>query len=554
MVISSRRSLKWAGGATVTEETFDFIIIGAGTAGCVVANRLSADASLRVLLLEAGPVDSNFWIHVPLGYGKSMFNPKINWCSWTAPIEGIKGQRVYCPRGKCLGGTSSINGMLYVRGQPEDYDDWARIGAKGWDWNGVLPYFRRLEDHFSGNKDLHGTGGPVHVSEIQSGHPLADAFIESAQRCGISRTDDYNGKFQEGASYFQVTIKRGKRVSAADAYIRPIIKRRNFKIETEAMALRINCIDGAARSVTYRKGGSTDTAVATKEIIISAGAIGSPQLLQLSGIGPAQLLRSRGIDIVADLPGVGEGFQDHVRVRLTYRCNLPITTNDDFNIWHRRLKVALNYFLMRSGPLATGINHAAAFAKAGPVLHRPNIQLMFGTLSAGLQGGKIHPFSGFTIVAVVLRPVSRGFVRVTSQNPEDQPEIQPNYFADERDLSELLSGIKLARKIANTPPLKDFVEAEYVPGEIYSTEMQLSEFVRENSTGTIIGHPVGSCRMGQDNRAVVNERLCVRGIRQLRVVDASVMPSITSGNTNGPTFMIGEKASDLIVQDWKKLN
>jgi choline dehydrogenase len=535
----------------VTEETYDFIIIGAGTAGCVVANRLTADTSHRALLLEAGPVDNNFWIHVPLGYGKSMFNPNVNWCSWTAPMEGIKGRKVYCPRGKCLGGTSSINGMLYVRGQREDFDDWAQTGAKGWDWNSVLPYFRRMEDHFSGNKDLHGTGGPVHVSQIQSNHPLADAFIESAERCGINRTEDYNGTSQEGASYFQVNIKRGRRVSAADAYIRPIIKRRNFKIETEAMVLRVNCIDGVARSVTYKKDGITRTAVATKEIIVSAGAVGSPQLLQVSGIGPAQLLKSRGISVVANLPGVGEGLHDHVRMRLTYRCNRPITTNDDFNIWYRRLKIGLDYFLMRSGPLATGINHAGAFAKAGSAAHRPNIQIMFGTLSADLQGGKIHPFPGFTIVAVVLRPMSRGFVRVKSPSSEEQPEIQPNYFGDERDLSELVCGTKLARKIVYTRPLRDFVEAEYVPGESCSTEEQLSAFLRENSTGAIIGHPVGSCRMGQDDRAVVSERLRVHGVRQLRVVDASVMPSITSGNTNAPTFMIGEKASDLILQDWK---
>lgn len=533
------------------EEEYDFIIIGAGTAGCVVANRLSADASHRVLLLEAGPVDSNYWIHVPLGYGKSMFNPKINWCSWTAPIEGIKGKKIYCPRGKCLGGTSSINGMLYVRGQTEDYDDWAKMGARGWNWSGVLPYFQRMEEHFSGNNDLHGTDGPVHISRIRSGHPLADAFIESADRNGIVPIDDYNGSSQEGASYFQVTIKRGKRVSAADAYIRPIIRRNNLQIETEAMVLRVNCIDGVVRSVTYRKGGVTHTAAVRKEVVVSSGAVGSPQLLQLSGIGPAQLLKSRGIAVVADLPGVGEGFHDHVRVRLTYRCNRPLTTNDDLNIWYRRLTVALKYFLLRSGPMATGINHAGAFAKAGPALQRPNIQLMFGTLSADLQGGKIHPFSGFTIVAVVLRPESRGFIRIKSPNPTEEPEIQPNYFAVGRDLSELICGTRLARQIAYTPPLRDFIETELVPGENCSSESELSEFIRETNTGTIIGHPVGSCRMGQDDHAVVDERLRVRGVRRLRVADASVMPSITSGNTNGPTLMIGEKASDLILQDWK---
>ena len=317
------------------------------------------------------------------------------------------------------------------------------------------------------------------------------------------------------------------------------------------MVLRVNCIDGVVRSVTYRKGGVTHTAAVRKEVVVSSGAVGSPQLLQLSGIGPAQLLKSRGIAVVADLPGVGEGFHDHVRVRLTYRCNRPLTTNDDLNIWYRRLTVALKYFLLRSGPMATGINHAGAFAKAGPALQRPNIQLMFGTLSADLQGGKIHPFSGFTIVAVVLRPESRGFIRIKSPNPTEEPEIQPNYFAVGRDLSELICGTRLARQIAYTPPLRDFIETELVPGENCSSESELSEFIRETNTGTIIGHPVGSCRMGQDDHAVVDERLRVRGVRRLRVADASVMPSITSGNTNGPTLMIGEKASDLILQDWK---
>ena len=535
----------------MTEARHDFIVIGAGTAGCVVANRLSANGKHRVLLLEAGPVDRNFWIHVPLGYGKSMFNPAVNWCSWSAPVEGIRGNKLYCPRGKCLGGTSSINGMLYVRGQSHDYDDWARSGATGWSWHDVLPYFRKLEDHVFDDEEMHGAGGPVHVSKIRSGHPLADAFMESAARCGIPLNADYNGREQEGAGYFQVTIKRGKRVSAADAYIRPAANRRNLTIETNAVVSRVNCIDGVAMSVTYRKEGAWHTVNAAKEVIVSAGAIGSPQLLQVSGIGPSELLKSRGIDVVAELPGVGENFHDHARVRIMYRCNQPISTNDDMNVWHRRLKIGLKYFVLRSGPLATGINHVGAFAKTSPDLDRPNIQFMFGTLSADLQGGKIHPFSGFTIVPVVLRPKSRGFIRVRSADPVDEPEIQPNYFADERDLDDLRQGAMLARKIVHTRPLKDLVASEYMPGQDCSTDAQWLEFIREHGSGMIVGHPVGSCKMGSDKLAVVNERLCVRGIRRLRVVDASVMPAITSGNTNAPTFMIGEKASDMILDDWK---
>ena len=533
-----------------SDARYDFIVVGAGTAGSVVANRLSADGNHRVLLLEAGPPDRDFWIHIPLGYGKTMFNPRLNWCSWSAPVEGINGRRLYCPRGKCLGGTSSINGMLYVRGQPQDYDTWSQLGAKGWDWEGVLPYFLRLEDHFRTGDPLHGVGGPVHVSRIRSGHPLADAFIEAAQRCGIPRNEDYNGVQQEGAGYFQVTIRNGRRVSAADAYIRPARGRRNLVVETDAIASRVNCVDGVATSVTYQKGTERRTAHAAKEVIVSAGAIGSPQLLQLSGIGPADLLGARGIGVVAHVPGVGENFHDHLRVRLMYRCNRPISTNDELNGWFRRLKVGLAYLMNRSGPLATGINQAGAFVKAGEPSDRPNLQFMFGTLSADLQGGKIHPFPGFTIVATVLRPESRGFVRIRSADARAEPEIQPNYFASERDLSELLRGALLARKVVNTPPLKDLVAAEHVPGQACASDEQWIAFLREHASGMIVGHPCGSCRMGQDDGAVVDERLRVRGVGRLRVVDASIMPAITSGNTNGPTFMIGEKASDLILQDW----
>jgi choline dehydrogenase len=539
------------GRADGARSEYDFIVVGAGSAGCVVANRLSADPRHRVLLLEAGPVDRNFWIHVPLGYGKTMFNARVNWCSWSAPIEGINGRKLYCPRGKCLGGTSSINGMLYTRGQSEDFDAWSRAGAPGWDWAGVLPYFRRLEDHYLASDPSHGSGGPVHISKISCRHPLADAFIESAQRCGIPNNDDYNGARQEGVGYFQVTIRNGRRVSAADAYVRPARGRRNLTVETDAIATRVNFAQGVARSVTYREGSELRTVHATKEIILSAGAVGSPQLLQISGVGSAELLASRGIPLVAHVPGVGENLHDHARVRLMYRCNRPISTNDDFNNWYRRVKLGLDYFVRRTGPLATGINQAVAFVKTGTATDRPNIQFMFGTLSADLQGGKIHPFAGFTIVPLVLRPVSRGFVRVRSADPLQDPEINPNYFADERDLMELFAGALLARKVVNTPPLKDLVAAEYMPGEGCTSQEQWIAFIREHKTGMIVGHPVGSCRMGCDEGAVVDERLRVRGVQGLRVVDASIMPSITSGGTNGPAMMIGEKASDLILEDWK---
>lgn len=534
-----------------TDAEYDFIVVGAGTAGCVVANRLSTEGSNRVLLLEAGPSDRNFWIHVPLGYGKTMFDSKLNWCSWSAPVEGLNARTFYCPRGKCLGGSSSINGMLYVRGQPQDFDAWVELGAPGWDWASVFPYFRRLEDHFRSADPLHGAGGPLRVSPIRSKHPLADAFIEAAQRCGIPRNDDFNGKSQEGAGYYDVTIRNGRRVSAADAYLAPVRARSNLRVETGALVSRVNCRDGVAQSVTYRTGGQWHTARAAKEVIVSSGAVGSPQLLQLSGIGARELLRSRGIEVVADLPGVGENFHDHLRIRLLYRCNRPISTNDDLNSLYRRVKIGLAYLIKRSGPIATGINQAGAFARSREGIDRPNVQITFGTMSADLQGGRIHPFSGFTIVPLVLRPESRGFVRIRSADPAQQPEIQPNYLAAQGDLSELVSAARLARRVANTAPLRDLVAEERVPGGGCESDGQWADFIRERASGTIVGHPCGSCRMGNDKDAVVDEKLRVRGVERLRVVDASVMPSITSGNTNTPTLMIAEKACDLILQDWK---
>ncbi len=525
---------------------YDFVVVGAGTAGCVTASRLSANRKNRVLLLEAGPVDRNFWIHVPIGYGKTMFNPAVNWCSWSAPVERLNGRKLYCPRGKCLGGSGSINGMLYVRGQPQDYDDWARRGADGWDWTGVLPYFLRLEDHFDRGNALHASGGPIHVSKIQPNHPLVDAFIASAERCGIRRNDDFNGSLQEGAGYYHITTRNGKRVSCADAYLKPARAHGNLTVETNATASRINCTQGVARSVTYLNGGTQRTAYASKEVIISAGAIGSPQLLQLSGIGAKDFLESRGIEVVSDVPGVGENLQDHFKVRLVYRCNRPITTNDDLNCWYRRIKIGFSYLIHRAGPVATGINQAGAFVKTSYDMNRPNVQFTFGTLSADLQGGKVHPFSGFTLMVLVLRPESRGSVRIRSSDIREQPEIQPNYLASQKDLDTLLRGAKLGRKVVTTSPLKDFVDAEYLPGSRCSSDDQWVSFIREHATGLM--HPCGTCKIGKDRDAVVDEKLRVRGVKHLRVADASVMPTITSGNTNTPTIMIAEKASDLILQ------
>jgi choline dehydrogenase len=527
---------------------YDFVVVGGGTAGCVLANRLSADRKHRVLLLEAGPADRNPWIHIPLGYGKTMFDKNVNWCSWSAPVERLNGRQLYCPRGKTLGGSGSINGMLYVRGQPQDFDYWAQLGAHGWNWEGVLPYFLRLEDHFLGQGPWHGVNGPVHVSKIGTRHPLVEAFIESAGRCGIPRNDDFNGHQQEGAGYYNLTVRNGKRVSSADAYLRPATNRRNLDVETNAVAKRVLFDKDTAIGVTYTRYGHEHTVLASKEIVIAAGAIGSPQLLQASGVGAADFLASKGIEVVTDLPGVGENLQDHFKVRLVYRCNRPISTNDDLNNWFRRIKIGMTYFLKRSGPLATGINQAGAFLRTSDDIDRPDAQFTFGTLSADMQGGAVHKFSGFTMMVLVLRPRSRGFVRVRSANVSDEPEIQPNYLANEEDLRTLVRAARMGRQLVNTEPLKDLVEREHLPGGTCESDDDWENFVRQHATGLM--HPCGTCKIGQDEDAVVDENLRVRKVKHLRVADASVMPSITSGNTNTPTIMIAEKGSDLILQDW----
>jgi choline dehydrogenase len=498
--------------------------------------------------LRLGPADRNPWIHIPIGYGKTMFDKKVNWCSWSAPVERLNGRKLYCPRGKTLGGTGSINGMLYVRGQPQDFDHWAQLGADGWDWEGVRPYFLKLEDHFLGQGPWHGVNGPVHISKIKKKHPLVEAFIESAGRFGIPRNDDFNGAQQEGAGYYNLTVRNGRRVSSADAYLRPATDRDNLDVETGAVATRVLFDKDTAIGVTYKRNGREHTVFASKEIVIAAGAIGSPQLLQASGLGDADFLSSKGIEVVADLPGVGENLQDHFKVRLIYRCNRPISTNDDLNSWFRKIKIGMSYLWDRSGPIATGINQAGAFVRTASDVDRPDAQFTFGTLSADMQGGSVHKFSAFTVMVLVLRPRSRGFVRVRSTTVPDEPEIQPNYLADEEDMKTLVRAARMARQLVNTAPLRDLVDQEHLPGAGCESNEDWENFVRQHATGLM--HPCGTCKMGQDDSAVVDQNLRVRKVKKLRVADASVMPSVTSGNTNTPTIMIAEKGSDLILKDW----
>ena len=510
----------------------DYVIVGAGSAGCVLANRLSADGKHRVLLLEAGPRDRSIWIHLPIGYGKTMFHPVYNWGFYTDPEPRMNGRRIYWPRGRGLGGSSSINGLIYVRGQPEDYDHWAALGNAGWGWKDVLPYFERSQ---------------TAVSEIGAKHELVEAFIRGANELGIPANPDFNGGRQEGVGYYQLFTKKGFRSSSATAYLRPAKRRPNLRIETNAHATRIVFEGNRAAGVRYRQDGEEKEVRASREVILSAGAIQSPQLLQLSGVGPASLLESFEIPVVCDLPGVGENLQDHLQLRVMYKCTKPITTNDDLASWWRSAKIGLQWILARTGPLAIGINQGALFTRALPESSTPDVQFHFATLSADLAGAKPHPWPGFTMSVCQLRPESRGTVRIRSADPFEAPSMRPNYLATESDRRCAIAGVKLARALAATSAMKPYVAEEYRPGAQAQSEEDLLEFARD--FGATIFHPSGTCKMGGDAMAVVDDRLRVRGIEALRVVDCSIMPTLVSGNTHAPAVMIAEKASDLILSN-----
>ncbi|MBI2753038.1 MAG: choline dehydrogenase [Betaproteobacteria bacterium] len=511
---------------------FDYVIVGAGSAGCVLANRLSATGRHRVLLLEAGPRDRSIWIHIPIGYGKTMFHPVYNWGFYTDPEPNLKGRRIYWPRGRGLGGSSSINGLIYVRGQPADYDRWEALGNRGWGWKDVLPYFERSE---------------MACSDIGEKHELMEAIIRAANELSIPANDDFNGERQEGVGYYQLFTKNGWRSSSATAYLRPAERRANLRVETNAHATRMLFEGTRAVGVRYFQGGVEKEARASREIILSAGALQSPQLLQLSGIGPGDLLRSFGVPVVKDLPGVGENLQDHLQLRVMYRCTKPITTNDDLGSWWRSLKIGLKWLLLRKGPLAIGINQGGLFTRVLPESRTPDVQFHFATLSADLAGAEPHPWSGFTMSVCHLRPESRGRIRIRSTDPREPPSMQPNYLATETDRRCAVAGVKLARALAATQALKPYIAGEYRPGPQARTDEDLLEFAREH--GATIFHPSGTCKMGDDPMAVVDDRLRVHGIAGLRVVDCSIMPSLVSGNTAAPVVMIAEKASELILEN-----
>ncbi|MGA9299045.1 MAG: choline dehydrogenase [Bradyrhizobium sp.] len=526
---------------------FDYIIVGAGSAGCVLANRLSADGRYSVLLLEAGPEDSQLWIHIPLGYGRLFKEKAVNWMYQTEPEPGLNGRNVFQPRGKVLGGSSSINGLLYVRGQHEDYDRWRQHGNLGWGFDDVLPYFKKAEDQTRGADDFHGAGGPLPVSDWRHTDPLSTAFVDAAAEVGISRNPDFNGATQEGAGFFQTTTRGGRRASTAVAYLRPAKARPNLHVETSALAERILFEGRRAVAVTYRAAGIPRTARARKEILVSGGAFNSPQLLQLSGVGPADLLRQHGIETVLDAQGVGHDLQDHMQVRVVMRCSQAITLNDIVNNPFRKVMTGLRYAAFRTGPLTIAAGTSGAFYRTNPRLATPDIQIHFLPFSTDKMGEKLHPFSGFTASVCQLRPESRGSIRIRSADPAAPPEIRINYLASEVDRTTNVEGLKILRKILHAPALASYVVEEIDPGDKVKSDEALLAYCR--TRGTTIYHPTSTCRMGNDPLAVVDQRLCVRGIEGLRVVDASVMPDLVSGNTNAPVIMIAEKASDMILQD-----
>ena len=526
---------------------FDYVVVGAGSAGCVLANRLSADGKNSVLLLEAGPTDSNLWIHVPLGYGKLFKDKTVNWMYQTEPEPGLDGRTVFQPRGKVLGGSSSINGLLYVRGQHEDYDRWRQHGNSGWGYDDVLPYFKKAEDQQRGADAFHGTGGPLPVSDLIHADPLSEAFIAAAAETGIPNNPDFNGASQEGAGFFQTTTRQGRRASSAVAYLRPAKTRKNLHVETSALAQRIVFDGRKALAVEYRQAGGLRTARARKEILISSGAYNSPQLLQLSGVGPAELLRKHGIDVVLDAPGVGHDLQDHMQVRVVMRCAKRITLNDIVNHPLRRILAGARYAAFRRGPLTIAAGTSGAFFKTNPRLATPDIQIHFLPFSTDKMGEKLHSFSGFTASVCQLRPESRGSLRIRSADPSAPPEIRINYLATEVDRTANVEGLKILRKILHAPALSSYVVEEVEPGAKVSTDEALLNYCR--ARGSTIYHPTSTCRMGNDPLAVVDRRLRVRGLEGLRVVDASIMPDLVSGNTNAPIIMIAEKASDMILED-----
>ena len=531
-----------------SEAKFDYIVIGAGSAGCVVARRL-IEQNYRVLIIEAGGSDFSPYIHIPMGYGKLFKNKKLNWCYEGEPEPFLNNRKSYQPRGKVLGGTGSINGMIYVRGQAEDFDAWKEMGCEDWGYQDVLPYFKKSEHQVRGKSFYHGINGPLWVSDLPSRDELADAFIESSHNLGSPYNDDFNGESQEGTGYYQVTTKNNKRWSPAQAFLRNHNKNNYLKIQKDTLVTKIIIENKVAKGVECLVGNQTISFYANKEIILSGGTINSPQLLMLSGIGDGGHLTDRNVPVQLDLPGVGKKLQDHFGVVTEYKCNKPITVNDLYHSNTRRVMAALKYFFFKSGPLASNGNYANTFIKTSENFTTPDMMISFMAWCTGEDLGEPRPFSAFTVLAEHSRPESRGEIKLKSPNPTDHPSIQFNFFESVNDRRAIVEGVKYARKIAQTKPLNDYVINEISPGPSIQTDQEIESYCQE--VGGSLLHCVGTCSMGINKENVVDTRLRVKGIDNLRVIDASIMPKIVSGNTQAATIMIAEKGSEYIIKDSK---
>lgn len=527
---------------------FDFIVVGAGSAGCVLANRLSADGRYQVALIEAGGKDSSPWIHIPVGYFKTMGNPKTDWMYATQADPGINGRSINWPRGKVLGGSSSINGLLYVRGQPEDYDGWRQLGNEGWSWDQIAPLFKRSETWEGGGSDIRGDNGPLQVSNSRLKREVVDSWIDAAVAAGYKKNPDYNGTDQEGVGYFQLTAKDGRRCSSAVAYLRPAMSRPNLTVLTSTAARKL-VFDGRRVTGIEVSGPSGITTIkAHKEVILSAGALASPQLLMVSGLGGADDLKPHGIEVVHDLKGVGKNLQDHLQARPVFKVNVP-TVNTEMGSMLKQAMMGVEYLVKRTGPMTMAASLGQGFLKTREDLATPDIQFHVQPWSADKPSAGPHKFSAFTASVLQLRPESAGHLELRSASMDDHPAIHPNYLATKTDCDTIVAGIKIARRIAGLEPLKGIISEEHAPGKGVGQDDDAAILNWARDTATTIYHPTGTCKMGTDPMAVVDPRLKVHGIDGLRVADASIMPIIVSGNTNAPTIMIGEKASDMILED-----
>ncbi|GGB40881.1 choline dehydrogenase [Roseibium aquae] len=530
--------------------SWDYVIVGAGSAGCVLANRLSEDPGVRVLLLEAGKDDNYIWIHIPVGYLYCMGNPRTDWGFKTAPDPGLNGRSLMYPRGKVLGGCSSINGMIYMRGQARDYDGWRQLGLAGWGWDDVLPYFKKSEDHYAWADDLHAQGGGLRVEEQRLSWEILDAFREACAEVGIPKTRDFNDGDNFGSSYFQVNQRAGIRWNTAKGFLKPALKRPNLKVVTEAHAQRIVIENGHASGLELTIKGQPARASIEGELVLAAGAIGSPQLLELSGIGNPDVLRKAGVTPQVTVPEIGENLQDHLQIRTIFKVRNAMTLNQMAGTWFGKAKIGLRYMLTRSGPMSMAPSQLGVFARTDPSFETANVEYHVQPLSLDKFGDPLHDFPAITASVCNLRPESRGHCHITSPAATDHPTILPNYLATEGDRKVAADSIRLTRRIMEAEALKTHAPEEYLPGSELTSDGDLARAAGD--IGTTIFHPVGTCRMGVDDASVVDGRLRLRAFEGIRVVDASVMPAITSGNTNAPTIMIAEKGADMIREDRRR--